>query len=103
MKLAWTLEMGAAVMAAAAILGSGAARADEADRPWTLAISGGTGFFNTPAPYAGIELTRQLGKSFVSARIGYSSSAEADDPAARSNLPRPVPEKCDAVFATERV
>lgn len=61
--------------------------APDLPRPWELSLSGGAGFFDTPSPYVGLMLTRQLGKSFVSGRISYSSEAENADPSARINLP----------------
>lgn len=87
MKIKGPWEIGAAVVAASAVLGAGQAWAEEAERPWTLSVSSGAGFFETAAPYGGVELSRRLGKSFVSGRISYSSSAETENPAARINLP----------------
>ena len=65
----------------------GQAEAQDAPRPWELTLSGGTGFFDTPAPYFGLALSRQLGNSFVNGRFGYSSEAQNADPDARLNLP----------------
>lgn len=61
--------------------------AQDAPRPWELTLSGGTGFFDTPAPYLGLALSRQLGNSFVNGRISYSSEAQNAKPNARINLP----------------
>lgn len=74
--------------AAAASIGHGAqAQTQATPRPWELSLSGGTGFFETPAPYFGVALTRRLGESYISGRITYSSEAESTDPDARVNLP----------------
>lgn len=62
-------------------------QAQDAPRPWELTLSGGTGFFDTPAPYLGLALSRQLGNSFVNGRFSYSSEAQNADPNARLNLP----------------